>query len=168
MEARRGCQVSRNCSYRWLWDSVWVLGTKPGFLGRAASALRGFAISPTPMMLVLEVQFCGIRKPHFSAEEGGRRQSYSSFCLDDNIEVNIIHQTQFHNENLVIASWRSFSKRRLCSALSFFMCSELRTVLMSLAPQSFNRRYRCERSKILNACTIQTVVGLHTLHLFWH
>lgn len=38
-EVIRGCQVSWNWSYKWLW-TMWVLGIESRFIGRAASALK--------------------------------------------------------------------------------------------------------------------------------
>jgi hypothetical protein len=43
-----------NWTSRWLWATVWVLGTKPGSSGRAASALNFWAISPAQRQIPFE------------------------------------------------------------------------------------------------------------------
>lgn len=43
---------SSNWSYRWLWDSTWVLEIEPGSLVRAGSALNHWAVSPAPFTLL--------------------------------------------------------------------------------------------------------------------
>lgn len=37
-QARRGHWVPQNCTYRWLWDTTWQLGTEPGLYAKSASA----------------------------------------------------------------------------------------------------------------------------------
>lgn len=69
MEARRGYHIW-NWSYRWLWDAVWVLGTKPGSSGQA-SAFKPRAIFLAPSLWVwmpvmsqtIMVETCGGSKP---------------------------------------------------------------------------------------------------------
>lgn len=48
MEAGRSCQMLYNWSYRWLYDTVWVLGIESGSCERAVSALSHRAISAAP------------------------------------------------------------------------------------------------------------------------
>lgn len=47
-------QIPWNCSSRWLWAIIWVLGMKYRFSGIAASALYWGTISPAPLFLVYE------------------------------------------------------------------------------------------------------------------
>lgn len=39
-EARQGCQIPLDCSYRWLLSAMWGLGVEPRSPGGAASALN--------------------------------------------------------------------------------------------------------------------------------
>lgn len=41
-----GHQISRKWSYRWLWATVWALGTKLGPSAKAAGALNSYFFSP--------------------------------------------------------------------------------------------------------------------------
>lgn len=62
MEARRRCQVLWHWSYRWLWTSMWMLGTELGPSARAPSAktLNHWAISlaPADVFLINSEIFC--------------------------------------------------------------------------------------------------------------
>lgn len=40
VEARTGHHIHRNCSYRWLWATIWVLGNKLGSSARTVRALN--------------------------------------------------------------------------------------------------------------------------------
>jgi hypothetical protein len=46
-----GHQIS--WSYRWLWATMWVLGSKPGSSARAASSLKHWVISPASVLVRL-------------------------------------------------------------------------------------------------------------------
>lgn len=51
-EARKGCQILWNCSYRQLWASVWVLGAKSCSSARTASILNHWTISSALVCLL--------------------------------------------------------------------------------------------------------------------
>ena len=48
MEATKWCWISWNWNYRWLWATVWGLGTESGFSARTLSALNYWGISLAP------------------------------------------------------------------------------------------------------------------------
>jgi hypothetical protein len=49
----RGHSILWCYSYRWLWVTLWVLGTELGTSGRTTSALNHWDISPAPVVLFL-------------------------------------------------------------------------------------------------------------------
>lgn len=50
-EVRKGCQMSWNWSFRWLWDNIWELGLKSRSSGQAGNALNCWAFSLAPLAL---------------------------------------------------------------------------------------------------------------------
>lgn len=48
-----GHQIPWKWSYRQSWTTIWVLGIEPRSFGRAASALKSWAISPAPTLAFL-------------------------------------------------------------------------------------------------------------------
>lgn len=55
-------QIPWNCSYRWLWTTLWVLGVKLSSSARAAGTLNCPAISPSPQLYANTVQTSLLRQ----------------------------------------------------------------------------------------------------------
>lgn len=65
------CHISCYDSYRWLWTTMWVLGTKSESFARAASVCNFWAISPVPF---LRIFICNCVRMHAVLTEASRWQ----------------------------------------------------------------------------------------------
>lgn len=63
-EVRRGCQISKNKCYNWLWATKCVLGTRT--FGRIASALNRWVRSPAPFFFFAFLDVHNIGRMHLS------------------------------------------------------------------------------------------------------